>query len=62
MHRWTMEQKAEVLRLRAAGVSWPEIHKRLGLPISLYTLRDTGYKWGVAKRRQYNPRRRTPPE
>jgi hypothetical protein len=57
-----MEQKAEVLRLRSAGLSWPEVHKQLGLPISLYALRHAGYKWGVAKRRQYNPRRRAPPE
>jgi hypothetical protein len=50
MHRWTTEQKAEVLRLRAAGLCWPEIHKRLGLPVSLSALRHAGDKCGVAKR------------
>jgi hypothetical protein len=34
MHRWTAAEKAEVLRLRAAGLSWPEIHKRLSLQVS----------------------------
>jgi hypothetical protein len=55
MHIWTTTEKAEVLRLRAAGLSWPEIHKRLGLPVSLSTLRAAGYRWGVAKRPQYKP-------
>ena len=60
--RWTETEKVEVLRLRAAGLSWPEIHKRLGLPVSLHALRDAGYRWGVAKRPRYNPRnRRTAP-
>ena len=62
MHIWTTTEKAEVLRLRAAGLSWPEIHKRLGLPVSLRALRIAGYRWGVAKRPQYKPRsRRTAP-
>ena len=62
MHIWTTTEKAEVLRLRAAGLSWPEIHKRLGLPVSLPALRFAGYRWGVAKRPQYKPRsRRTAP-
>jgi hypothetical protein len=58
MHRWTAAEKTEVLRLRAAGLSWPEIHKRLGLPISLRALRHAGYNLGVAKRPRYNPRRK----
>jgi hypothetical protein len=62
MHRWSAEQKAEVLRLRATGLGWQEIHKQLGLPISLRALRHKGYKLGVAKRPRYNPRGRTPPE
>ena len=62
MHIWTATEKAEMLRLRVAGLSWPEIHKRLGLPVSLRALRTAGYRWGVAKRPQYNPRsRRTAP-
>jgi len=62
MRRWTAAEKAEVLRLRAAGLGWPEIHRRLGLPVSLRALRTAGYRWGVAKRPQYNPRsRRTAP-
>ena len=43
MRRWTAAEKAEVLRLRAAGLGW---------------LRTAGYRWGVAKRPQYNPRSR----
>jgi hypothetical protein len=46
MHIWTATKKAEVLRLRAAGLSWPEIHKRLGLQVSLRALRAAGYRWG----------------
>ena len=62
MHILTTTEKAEVLRLRVAGLSWPEIHKRLGLPVSLRALRASGYRWGVAKRPRYNPRnRRTAP-
>ena len=62
MHIWTAAEKAEVLRLRAAGLSWREIHKRLGLPVSLHALRDAGYRSGVEKRPQYNTRgRRTAP-
>ena len=62
MHIWTTTEKAEVLRLWAAGLSWPEIQKRIGLPVSLPALRTAGYRWGVAKRPQYNPRsRRTAP-
>ena len=60
-HRWTETEKAEVLRLRAAGLSWPEIHKRLGLPVSLHALRDAGYRWGVVKQPRYNPRSQTAP-
>jgi hypothetical protein len=55
MHIWTTTEKAAVLRLRAAGLSWPEIHKRLGLAVSLRALRTAGYRWGVAKRPQYKP-------
>jgi hypothetical protein len=62
MHRWTMEQKAEVLHLRAAGLSWPEIHKQLGLPVSLRALRHRGYKSGVSKRPRYNPHAGRHPE
>jgi hypothetical protein len=62
MHRWTAAEKAELLRLRAAGLSWPEIHKQLGLPVSVRALRHAGYNLGVAKRPRYNPRRGTAPE
>jgi hypothetical protein len=62
MHRWTVAEKTEVMRLRAAGLSWLEIHKRLGLPVSLRALRHAGYNYGVAKRPCYNPRRETAPE
>ena len=62
MRRWTAAEKAEVLRLRAAGLGWPEIHRRLGLPVSLRALRTAGYRSGVVKRPRYNPRgRRTAP-
>jgi hypothetical protein len=62
MHIWTTTSKAEVLCLRVAGLGWPAIHKRLGLPVSLHALRDAGYRSGVEKRPQYNTRgRRTAP-
>jgi hypothetical protein len=60
MHRWTAPEKAEVLRLRAAGLGWPEIHKRLGLSVSLRALRFAGYRWGAVRRPQYKPRSRRP--
>jgi hypothetical protein len=58
MHRWTKTEKAKVLRLRAAGFSWLETHKRLGLQVSRRALRHKGYKLGVAKRPRYNPHSR----
>jgi hypothetical protein len=54
-HRWTDTEKAEVLRMRAAGLCWPEIHKRLGLPVSLRALRTAGYRWGVGETAAVQP-------